>query len=380
MAEHRREPLYLRSAAYLKENGVRKFLAAAFSFVLPESLVTWLAGWREVLASALSAGRASPHSVAHVLRACRHGFTQEHYTLYGLATGGDPSAYLNDVSRRRAKVINDDPELMNNKRRFYEYLRREGFDSHLPAVYGRIRNGTFVSEQYDSLRELVDEREPVVVKRETGGGGNAVYICTTDDEGIQLHGKGGNTHEDVDAKIAAFDSYLVTEFVEQDAYIERVYPHSTNTIRLLTLRTSDGRILIPAAVHRIGSAQTGYLDNFSQGGLSAAVDIETGDLSAAAERRDGAPPRWHETHPDTGAQIEGTRVPGWEQILDRIRTIVAETDGFRYVGWDLVVTGTGEFTIIEANSFPGPRVIQVHGPLLTDQEVRQFYADHGVVS
>ena len=49
-----------------------------------------------------------------------------------------------------------------------------------------------------------------------------------------------------------------------------------------------------------------------------------------------------------------------------------------YIGWDLVVTGEGEFVIIEANN-NSSAVIQIHKPLLRDERTRQFYERHGVI-
>jgi zona occludens toxin (predicted ATPase) len=176
---------------------------------------------------------------------------------------------------------------------------------------------------------------------------------------------------------AGDERYLVTEFCGQADYARRIYPDAAKTIRILTLGTDD--VSVAAAAHRFGSGRTGALDNFSQGGLSALVDLETGKLSVAAEPLpDGGVAR-HETHPDTGGRIAGVTVPGWAHIRDRIRTVAAGTAGMAHVGWDVVVTGPGESRIIEGNGFPDPDLIRVHRPLLADEDVRRFYRDHGVL-
>jgi D-alanine-D-alanine ligase-like ATP-grasp enzyme len=78
-------------------------------------------------------------------------------------------------------------------------------------------------------------------------------------------------------------------------------------------------------------------------------------------------------------RIEGVQVPAWESIRDRICALATDHPMIPYVGWDLLVTDDdGSFTIIEANSYPGLKSIQVHGPLLADERVRRFYARHGV--
>jgi hypothetical protein len=372
------ESLVDRSVNRIRQQGVVNFLFAGVAFLLPDRYSTRFYARGQVLADACSRGPSASHSPSHVVRACRYGFTQELYRLYRLDEQRNPRLYLDEVSRRHARGVNDRPDLLDDKREFHAYLRDRGFGTYLPDVYGHIENGTFVSDRYDSVREAAVDRSRIVIKGHTGSCGNDVYVCTADDEAVWLRGKNGKRCP-IDEKIQEFESHMVTEYCEQAAYLDRIYPHAANTLRVLTLRTEDG-VLVPAAVQRIGSERTGVLDNFSQGGLSAAVDIDTGELTEAAEAVDGEKPRWHGTHPDTGTRIAGTVVPGWDQITEKIRTVAAGCNAFEYVGWDLVVTSPGEFTIIEANSYPDPDVLQVHEPLLEDHQVRRFFQERGVIS
>ena len=67
-------------------------------------------------------------------------------------------------------------------------------------------------------------------------------------------------------------------------------------------------------------------------------------------------------------------------IRDRVLEVANARPFVPYVGWDVVVTGDdGEFSIIEGNSYPGLKSIQVHGPLLTDDRVERFYENCGVL-
>jgi hypothetical protein len=373
----REQSLFDRSVNRIRQQGVVNFLFAGVAFLLPEPHSTRFYARGKVLFDACSRGPSAPYSLFHAVRACRHGFTQDRYSLYRLADQGDPRMYLNEVSRRHARHVNDRPDLLDDKRKFHAHLQDRGFDAYLPQVYGHIENGTFVSDRYDSVREAAIDRDRIVIKGHTGSCGNDVYVCTADDEGVRLHDKDGDAYT-VREKIPEFESHMVTAYCEQAAYLDRIYPHAANTLRVLTLRTDEG-VLVPTAVQRIGSERTGVLDNFSQGGLSAAVDVETGELSEAAEPVDGEKPRWHEAHPDTGRRIAGTEIPGWDRTKEKIQTVAAGCDGFDYVGWDLVVTGPGEFAIIEANSYPDPDVLQVHRPLLKDDAVRRFLQERGVL-
>jgi D-alanine-D-alanine ligase-like ATP-grasp enzyme len=47
------------------------------------------------------------------------------------------------------------------------------------------------------------------------------------------------------------------------------------------------------------------------------------------------------------------------------------------LGWDLIVTGEGEFTVLEVNAHAGNLTVQIHRPLLREPRVRRFYEHHG---
>ena len=80
----------------------------------------------------------------------------------------------------------------------------------------------------------------------------------------------------------------------------------------------------------------------------------------------------HSTHPDTGAQIEGVRVPAWDAVVETVETLAAEVPYVPFVGWDVLLSESGEPVVIEANSCPGLASHQVHRPLLDDERLRRI--------
>ena len=362
-----------RSRRYLRKRGLLSFCFAAVDVALPEPLGTRFRARRKIFFDAFSPAASIP--LGDRIQMVRHGFPPKLFYLYGLDGDEDPNLYLDDVARREAKYINDRYEWLDDKQKFYAYLRTCGWGAFLPTVYGRIANGRFRSEQYSSLAEVLHEQDPVVIKRRRGAAGNNVYICTDEDASLDSSDP-HHIHLDETA-LTEFGNHLVTEYCSQAGYAERIYPNAANTVRLLTVRTDEG-VRIPAAAHRIGSASTGVLDNFSQGGLSAAIDTSTGELSPAVEPS-ASGPQWHDRHPNTDELIAGVTIPGWATIRETIRKIASDTSAFDYVGWDLIVTAPGEFRIIEANSYPDPDLFQVHEPVLANESIRRFYQEHDII-
>ncbi len=363
---------------------------------------------RKLLRSERRTGSSFDLSPQRRLRLYRRGFLSTSGVLYDFASN-DPAAYLTDYQRFvGTKRINGHwNALIDNKLAFHRVLGE--FPDHRPAVYGLLTDGRFhafdpASERVtltdgglelehspetmtgaptvtpiDWVDETLSEGDRLVLKWFSGGGGNNVHFLERTDGEYLFDGE-PMTESELAETLAGLENYLVCEFVEQADYAAELFPDAANTLRVLTMYDERaGEAFIPIAIHRIGTRDSAPVDNFSNGGLSALIDRETGRLGAGAEYpRDGAVD-WYETHPGTGARIEGTAVPGWEQIRDRLLEIAEMLSHVPYVGWDLVVTGEGEFRIIEANSYPGVASLQVHRPLLADARTRRFYRNHGVI-
>ncbi|UTF52858.1 sugar-transfer associated ATP-grasp domain-containing protein [Natronosalvus rutilus] len=342
------------------------------------------------------------------LRLYRRRFLSKSGMLYDFDTY-DPSLYLDDYQRYiRTGRINDHwGALIDNKLAFHEILGE--FASHRSTVHGLLKNGWFhafdlsdtavvasdggielehptdsdasrpTRDPIDWFDETLSDGDQLVLKWFSGGGGNNVHFLERTD-GSYLYDGERVTDAELAQTVADLEDYLVCEFVEQDEYAAELYPATANTIRVLTMYDERAQeAFVPIAVQRIGTSDSAPVDNFSSGGLCAEVDRETGTLGAGAQYYNRDSVVWHDTHPETGARIEGTKIPGWDEIHARLLEIANELSYMPYVGWDIVVTGDGEFKIIEGNSQTGVAALQVHRPLLADERARRFYRRHGVV-
>lgn len=199
-------------------------------------------------------------------------------------------------------------------------------------------------------------------------------VCVVRDE----HSIKGEFVLDGVAGAADRPDVIVSEFVEQHAYARTIAPMATNTVRLLTMIDPDsGQPFIAAASHRFGTSSSAPADNFSSGGLAAAIDTETGRLGEVAVRSPEVLKRGR-SHPETGERITDVRVPDWSAVREVVLEAALTVSHLPYIGWDIVVTEDGP-RILEGNHYPNVRTLQIHGPLLTDDRVESFYEHHGVV-
>lgn len=319
----------------------------------------------------------------------RKGFLSRSVTLYQLPDN-DPSLYINDVQRyfRTKNMVSPHlQEVLNNKFSFFLLVRSLGLDSDVVDLLGLHSRG-YVHPFPQSSRIPVDEfltdtlaaHGHIFAKPLHGAEANGVRSLKLSDAGYRMDGKASNI-EEITAWVRNFPRPLLFEAaIVQHPEQAAMNPHSTNTIRLLTMPdiTGDYSPFIARASQRVGSERSGHIDNWTKGGLSANVDLETGVLSAAAQMPEGTELQWFTEHPDSGAQIKGHQVPFWEETKELVLEASSRLAFMEYIGWDIIITESGP-VILEANINSGMNVLQVHGPLLADPRAAAYYKARGVV-
>lgn len=315
----------------------------------------------------------------------RHGFPSPYGKLYDLDSH-DPDAFLSELQRYRLyKSLNGEHRYLIDDKLSQHWMLSD-YPSNRPTAYGLVDRGRLHSTgdtAYDGdprpvaevLPSMIRDHGTLVLKQLRGKAGKEVLICEYDGE-YRLDGEDVSEETLVD-ELAELSHYLVTEYVEQHDYANELYPHSPNTIRVLTLWDNElGELHTPFAAQRIGTDQSRPIDNFSAGGIAAEIDVETGELGSAVQFPFSGDVSWYDTHPDTGAQLKGATVPDWESILETVEEIALANTDIPAIGWDVIVDGSGEPVIIEANTGTDFDMVQVHRPLLEDQRVARIAARH----
>lgn len=165
-----------------------------------------------------------------------------------------------------------------------------------------------------------------------------------------------------------YHGWLIQERLEQSAIIEAINPDTLNTIRVVTVNSRDAGPRFVAAAMRIGRSGA-IVDSWALGGLSVGVDLKTGILGQAVSKpKHGG--NWTASHPDSGEQIEGRKVPHWESCLDIAREAALAYSGVGTVGWDIAVTPKGA-VLVEGNADWSLPLIQIH----TDGLLRSVLAE-----
>jgi len=318
-----------------------------------------------------------PISFLKKIEMWRKGFLAEKYTLYQLDKNNYKD-YLSDYNMSMARWINEPfNEMLTNKLIFSECVGRY---INVPEIYGIFINGQFSSYTEKTLDRLVDQLTFFVVKIVSGGGGKGVYIIKKENDNLFVI---NNTKTYNKVKLFEFfttlNNYIFTAFIEPSDFSKSLNETSVNTMRVITLiDPKTNKAFIARAAQRIGVAASAPQDNFTKGGLSAAINLATGELSDCTRHPKTKEHKRYTHHPDTNIKIEGVTIPNWKSIETQILHAANSLPMLKVIGWDFLISNHG-LVAIEGNHHPDPDVLQGHEPLFTDERIKTFYKFHKII-
>lgn len=143
------------------------------------------------------------------------------------------------------------------------------------------------------------------------------------------------------------EGFVLEEYLQQHPEMAALNPTSVNTIRIWVYEKS-GEYVVPGAYLRVGRSGS-QVDNNSSGGLCCPVDVARGVTRDAMDvKRDCAPCH---RHPDTGAALNGFRIPRWDECVAMAGMALSAFPHMRVAGLDMAVTPEGP-CLIELNVRP----------------------------
>lgn len=235
--------------------------------------------------------------------------------------------------------------MLQDKFVFGQYLGALGFPT--PCILALCdQNGI---DWLDSGRwqswERITEHEDVdgFLKDTLGRCGKSVYPVRVRKGKLLINGKETPPEvlrKEIDGK------YVIQKRVIQHPEMSRIYPHSVNTIRLVTLRGPD-QIQVVSGTFRMGAGGNPF-DNWSSGGIGVGLNVESGRLNRIGLFRDASGGSLA-AHPETKVRFEDFRIPFYKESLDLVRELHGFFYGVHSIGWDIAIAEQGP-TVIEGNN------------------------------
>ncbi|WP_421857522.1 sugar-transfer associated ATP-grasp domain-containing protein [Oricola sp.] len=154
------------------------------------------------------------------------------------------------------------------------------------------------------------------------------------------------------------ESMVVQLALKNSASMASMVGNAFATLRIITLRDEHDDPEIVFCALRTGGTPDAIVDNFHGNGVAFPVDIETGRLRQGRIMNFFADPRFFTVHPVTGTQIDGWRLPQWDEAAQLALDLQKSYPELLLAGWDIGITPTGPCAV-EVNAPPGTQIVQM---------------------
>ncbi len=136
------------------------------------------------------------------------------------------------------------------------------------------------------------------------------------------------------------------EVLKNHPDIDKIYPFSVNTLRIITIVDAECKAHCIYAVFKMGNNNR-IVDNY---GLHGPVDIKTGRFLFAAHCGDTTANEHFTSHPYSNTELVGMKVPMVNEAVELALKAALVVPQMRYIGWDIAITPDGP-AIIEGNNY-----------------------------
>lgn len=305
-----------------------------------------------------------------------HGYVPDQYALYDLKHN-DMNDYLSEFDWYKSRKINGrEAYILNHKAICSQMLSQY---VQVPKVLCLKKKTAIVSDRGlflapDDLLRLLKKEGKTIYKPLDAGKGKNIFTIEFRGDACLINGRESDADELI-KKLNREKGWFISAYIEQSQYLKDIFPDSANTLRLITVRNEDrNAVELLFAIQRFGRKNTIPVDNASQGGLVAKIDLSSGVMS---EARTLHSLDVFYCHPDSGAKICGMKIPHWDELKAQIVALAEKFIYLDFIAWDVLQTDNG-FYIIEANASSGVNIIQLWGGQ-RNGELGKIYRRYGII-
>lgn len=321
--------------------------------------------------------------------AVKRGFYPSRIDLWGL-NDDNYAGYLSEIGYRKLFPLNNNFQIWLDDKLTTRYVFQDSrIKDFMPRYYLYIENdGNYsylmdfdqqIPKDSNALLNLLRQEKVLALKPLAGSLGIGFIRLEIKHDEIYANNELLSTEKYEELK-NSLKGYLVTEYCHQHSQLDRVWPDSECTLRIIMAKFKDkyggGETKAILSYARFGTSLSSTTSNMSQGGVGVTFDFETGILNDVFYRKKGYDKdgqTTHKVHPDTHVSLGGERLPNWDIVKKGLYDIVNYFSTLEYFGLDVIITDDG-FKICEINSLPGLDIEQVmFGPILENEVARRFY-------
>jgi len=329
--------------------------------------------------------------------ALERGFYPGRIKLYGL-NENNYKDYLPDWNYFMLHPLNHHFKLWVNDKLTLKYvLNSNNCQDTMPQYYLYIENDkqytylmdapACIKKDKDFIFNLLKYKGCLAMKPNSGTSGGLGFIkLELIDDAIYENNKpiGIERYNEI---IDNMPNYIVTEYVHQHDELARIWKDSECTLRVIMVKEPKENVYDSSkwscivSYARFGSSISGGASNLSSGGIGVGFDFETGEFNDFSIRykkfcADGNTMLYE--HPDTKVRWQGTKLPNWTYVKEKLENICSHISSLSYLGFDVIITNDG-MKLCEINTHPACDYEQVMcGPVLAKDNAKKFFVSKGL--
>lgn len=231
--------------------------------------------------------------------------------------------------------------MMNDASCNHIYINKDEFNTKYANFMARewIR----LSEDKQLVIDFFKRHKSVIIKPRAGDSGKGIFV---------IHNSSNLQPADIEKIISRNEDCLAEEVLYNHPELNTLNASSLNTLRVITIRNGEKLDILFAGI-RYG-AKGSEVDNISQGGYIAPIDIESGRICGLSYRKKTVAAKQSEDQ-----NHEGFQIPLWDKLPEYLKRLTAVMPQMKYMAWDVAITENG-FATIEGNHSSGNTIIQAH--------------------
>ncbi len=339
-----------------------------------------------------------------VILGLKHSFSPLEYYLYGFfkktISRQEKLSYISNerIERKLRPALNHRRwiPILENKLFFFIYYSQ--FNLPVVKVYGFyypdsgfMFDGSPMRNKDDFAKWFLKTKiQSLVIKPISSLGGKGIKIFDEIISENSFKSNEGKTYssdemfsfmnEDIEKRQKSEDPYtgfIVEEKIEQAREMNVLRGKSLNTVRVSTLRTKGGEVVVDFAMLRVGRKDS-ITDNLHQGGYVVNLDVRNGKLAEEAFGYIGEKGPWvEEKDVNIKKYFKDGKIPNWSKIAALANRAALISPNLFSVGWDIALSEDGP-VLIEGNENWDMVIAQVlAGGYLTERR-REILRGYGL--
>ena len=278
--------------------------------------------------------------------------TVEHYFQYGLQYKGaciGDFIFNSEWFTYNLPILEwakEDAAILTAKERCIKHFEACGITTtHMYGFLDKTEGELQISDKgrKTALIPILLDKKRLFIKPHDGHQGKGAYLLEAIDEHDCLVNGQKCTFSELAEKVN--NEYIVETAILNHPDLAKIYPHSLNTMRIVTMRDTKGEVQYISGFHRFGVGGT-KVDNAHSGGVAVGINADKGCWKKTVYSED---PAYRNTmHPDSGFVYENQPIPFFKEAIELAIKAHKSFERIQAVGWDIAITPEGPL-IIEGN-------------------------------